>query len=64
MTFYYSAELHFKRYFREGFEEMLKELEPEVVLVYGSMLDEIFGGLYDKTRFIQYPDWTTRMKQK
>ena len=53
-----------KRYFREGLEEMLKELEPEVVLVYGSMPAEIFGGLYDKTRFIQYPDWTTRMKQK
>ena len=53
-----------KRYFREGLEEMLKELEPEVVLVYGAMPDKIFGGLYDKTSFIQYPDWTTRMKQK
>ncbi len=53
-----------KRYFRDGLEEMLKELEPEVVLVYGAMPDKIFGGLYDKTSFIQYPDWTTRMKQK
>ena len=53
-----------KRYFREGLEEMLKELEPEVVLVYGAMPDKIFGGLYGKTSFIQYPDWTTRMKQK
>ncbi len=53
-----------KRCFREGLEEMLKELEPEVVLVYGAMPDKIFGGLYDKTSFIQYPDWTTRMKQK
>lgn len=53
-----------KRYFREGLEEMLKELEPEVVLVYGAMPDKVFGGLYDKTSFIQYPDWTTRMKQK
>ena len=53
-----------KRYFREGLEEMLKELEPEVVLVYGSMPDKIFGGLLDKTRFIQYPDWISRMKKK
>ena len=53
-----------KRYFREGLEEMLKELEPEVVLVYGAMPDKIFGGLLDKARFIQYPDWTSRMKQK
>ncbi|WP_029233814.1 MULTISPECIES: DUF4417 domain-containing protein [unclassified Butyrivibrio] len=53
-----------KRYFREGLEEMLKELEPEVVLVYGAMPDKIFGGLLDKARFLQYPDWTSRMKQK
>ncbi len=53
-----------KRYFREGLEEMLKELEPEVVLVYGAMPDKIFGGLLDMTRFIQYPDWISRMKYK
>jgi len=53
-----------KRYFREGLEEMLKEIEPEVVLVYGSMPDKIFGDLLDKTTFIQYSDWTTRMKKK
>lgn len=43
---------------------MLKEIEPEVVLVYGSMPDKIFGDLLDKTTFIQYSDWTTRMKKK
>ena len=43
---------------------MLKELEPEVVLVYGAMPEKIFGGLLDKARFIHYPDWTSRMKQK
>ena len=53
-----------KRYFREGLVEMLKELEPEVVLVYGSMPDKIFGDLKDKTRFVMYPDWTTRKKSK
>ena len=53
-----------KRYFREGLVEMLNELEPEAVLVYGSMSKVIFGDLLSKTRFVQYPDWTTRMKRK
>ena len=53
-----------KRVFREGLIAMLDELEPEVVLVYGSMSDKIFCGLEDRTRFIEYPDWTTRVKSK
>ncbi len=52
-----------KRYFREGLVEMLKELEPEIVLVYGSMPKKIFEGLETMTRFIQYSDWTSRMKR-
>lgn len=54
----------FKRYFREGLVAMLDELEPEVVLVYGSMPKKIFGDLINRTQFVQYPDWTTRMKRK
>lgn len=53
-----------KRIFREGLIAMIDELEPEVVLVYGSMSDKIFCGLENKTRFIEYPDWTTRVKSK
>ena len=53
-----------KRYFREGLIEMLNELEPEVVLVYGAMPESIFGDLMNRTTFIRYPDWTTRMKSK
>lgn len=53
-----------KRYFREGLIAMLDELEPKVVLVYGAMPDIIFHGLETRTEFVQYPDWTTRMKQK
>lgn len=53
-----------KRYFREGLIEMIKELEPEVVLVYGAMPEKIFGDLTDLTRFVQYQDWTTRMKRR
>ena len=53
-----------KRYFREGLIAMLDELEPEVVLVYGAMPVKIFGDLMNKTRFVQFDDWTTRMKKK
>lgn len=51
-----------KRYFREGLESMIDELEPEMVLVYGSMPDSIFGKVKERTKFVQYPDWITRMK--
>lgn len=53
-----------KHIFREGLIVMLEELEPEIVLVYGSMPKKIFDGLEGKTRFIAYPDWTTRMKNE
>ncbi|MBR0540837.1 MAG: DUF4417 domain-containing protein [Clostridia bacterium] len=49
-----------KRVFKEGLEEMLFELEPEVVLVYGSMPHSVFDDYRSTTRFVQYPDWTTR----
>lgn len=52
-----------KRYFREGLIAMLDELEPKVILVYGSMPDKIFGDLLNSAEFIQFPDWTTRMKE-
>ncbi len=53
-----------KRYFREGLIAMIEELEPELVLVYGAMPDKIFGDLKDKTRFVRFDDWTTRVKRK
>lgn len=46
-----------KYYFREGLRAMLDELEPEVVLVYGSMPKQIFDGLEKRTNFVNYPDW-------
>lgn len=52
-----------KRVFREGLIAMLDELEPEIVLVYGSMPGAVFGDLYSRTKFIHYPDWTTKMKK-
>ena len=42
-----------------GLFAILNELEPEIVLVYGSMNDKIFNKFKSKTRFINYPDWST-----
>lgn len=53
-----------KRLFREGLIAMLEELEPRVVLVYGPMSNIIFEGLEEKTKFVQFDDWTTRVKSK
>lgn len=46
-----------RHHLRAGLIAMLDELAPEVVLVYGSMPDAIFGDLTTRTRFINYPDW-------
>ena len=51
-----------KFYFREGLVAMLDELEPKVVLVYGSMPRQIFEGLNNRTHFVNYPDWITYKK--
>lgn len=51
-----------KYHFKAGLEEMLIELEPTDVLVYGSMPESVFGDYLRYTRFHQYNDWTTRQK--
>ncbi len=51
-----------KFHFREGLSAMLDELEPEVVLVYGSMPKQIFDGLENRTYFVHFPDWITEKK--
>lgn len=50
-----------KYHFEAGLEAMLDTLEPEIVLVYGSMNDKIFGKYLNHTRFVPYTDWITRM---
>lgn len=50
-----------KYYFSAGLEAMLETLEPQVVLVYGSMPEKVFGQYMNYAKFVQYPDWTTRM---
>jgi len=51
-------------HFKNGLNAMIDELEPEVVLVYGSMPDSIFGDIKNKTRFIQYQDWISLKKKE
>ena len=48
-----------KYHLKAGLEAMLETLEPDTVLVYGSMPDAVFGDYLHTTRFVQYDDWTT-----
>ena len=50
-----------KRFFRSGLKAMIETLEPDVVLVYGSMPESVFGEFKNDTHFVKFPDWTTRM---
>ncbi len=50
-----------KYYFHAGLDAMLETLEPQVVLVYGSMPKSVFGSYDAYTKFVPFPDWTSRM---
>ena len=47
-----------RQFFREGLVAMLDYLKPQTVLVYGPMPKNVFGDLLDRTKFVQYDDWT------
>ena len=49
-------------YFKEGFDAMMETLEPEVVLVY-SKLPEEWKEDYPDTKFVEYQDWASRMRE-
>lgn len=51
-----------KMHFKAGLESMLETLTPEVVIVYGSMPDDVFKDYKNKTFFVQYPDWTSYIR--
>lgn len=51
-----------KKHFRAGLEAMLETLEPETVLVYGAMPEDIFGDYWNCAEFVKYPDWTSYIK--
>lgn len=45
-------------YFEAGMDAMMEALEPEIVLVYSKMPDEI-KSKYSETQFVEYEDWTS-----
>ena len=49
-------------YFREGLRAMIDELEPKIVLVYGSMPEEVFSEFNQRTKFVLYPDWISKKR--
>ena len=51
-----------KYHFEAGLAAMMETLEPEVVLVYGSMNEKVFGVYKNSARFVPYKDWITRVK--
>lgn len=51
-----------KYHFEAGLSAMLETLEPEIVLVYGSMNEKVFGSYLHSVHFVHYPDWITRKK--
>ena len=52
-----------KRHFKAGLTAMLDWLEPEVVLIYGSAPESVFGDTWNRSEFVRYPDWTTHVRQ-
>lgn len=51
-----------KYYFKLGLEEMLIVLKPQVVLVHGSMPDEVFSNFLSETKFVHYENYISKMK--
>ena len=53
-----------KYHFEAGLFEMMQTLEPKVVLVYGSAPEKVFGQYESNTKFVVYPDWTSKKHQE
>ena len=51
-----------KYYFKLGLEEMLVVLKPQVVLVHGSVPDEVFSDFLSETKFVHYESYISKMK--
>ena len=51
-----------KYHFEAGLEAMLIELEPQVVVVYGSTPIKVFDPYLKVTKFVQFDDWTSIKK--
>ena len=44
-------------------DAMMETLEPEIVLVYSQMPDTI-EEKYPRTKFVEYPDWTSAVRKE
>lgn len=53
-----------KRHFHDGFHAMLKCLEPEIVLIHGSMPKDVFEDMPSNLRFAHYCDWISQKRKK
>ena len=52
-----------KEYFRKGFREMVKVLEPKTILVHGDMTDSVFNE-FPEIELVNYKSWIERVKGK
>ena len=48
----------YKHHLREGLRSFIKEIEPEIILVYGAMPDSIFEEFKKDIQFVHFDDWT------
>ena len=48
----------YKHHLREGLRNFIKEIEPEIILVYGAMPDSIFEEFKKDIQFVHFDDWT------
>lgn len=46
---------YLRKCFKKGLKEMLKQLEPKMVIVYGYMPNDIFEEFKKDTKFVRYP---------
>ena len=51
-----------KYYFKLGLDEMLRILKPKVVLVHGSMPDDVFLDFINKAKFVRYESYISKIK--
>ncbi len=51
-----------KYYFKLGLTEMIRVLRPQIVLVYGSMCDEVFLDFLNETKFVHYESYISKVK--
>ena len=48
----------YKYHLREGLRSFIKEIEPNIICVYGAMPESIFGEFKSDVQFVHFDDWT------